>query len=111
VASLRQRPALSPELAVAENASLPARLGGRDADPDLLAGLGLDAVAGRPARDTSLGEQQRTGPARALVLGATHDQRIIDLADDLLPLRSGRLQAYPGHRSPWPGLDRDRFSV
>jgi ABC-type lipoprotein export system ATPase subunit len=29
--------------------------------------------------------------AGSLVLVATHDQRIIDLADELLPLRSGRL--------------------
>jgi ABC-type multidrug transport system ATPase subunit len=129
VALLPQRPALAPELTVAENALLPARLRNRDPDPALLAELGLDAVAARPAHDTSLGEQQRTALARTLVLGpavavldeptahqddehvalvltalraavgrgtlvlvATHDQRIIDLADDLLPLHSGRLE-------------------
>ncbi|MCO8269256.1 ATP-binding cassette domain-containing protein [Actinoplanes sp. TRM 88003] len=128
VALLPQRPALAPELTVAENAQLPARLRGRDPDPDLLTRLGLDALAGRPAHDTSLGEQQRTALARTLsltpavalldeptahqdddhvalvlatltaavaagtlVLVATHDQRIIDLADALMPLRSGRL--------------------
>jgi ABC-type lipoprotein export system ATPase subunit len=128
VSLLPQRPALAPELTVAENAHLPARLRDREPDPHLLARLGLDALAGRPAHDTSLGEQQRTALARTLVLSpavalldeptahqdddhvalvlsaltaavssgtlvvvATHDQRIIDLADDLLPLRSGRL--------------------
>ncbi|WP_250005213.1 ATP-binding cassette domain-containing protein [Actinoplanes sp. M2I2] len=128
VSLLPQRPALAPELTVAQNAHLPARLRGRDPDPELLPRLGLDTLATRPAHDTSLGEQQRTALARTLVLSpavalldeptahqddehvamvlaaltaavaggtlvlvATHDQRIIDLADDLLPLRSGRL--------------------
>ncbi|GAB2605946.1 ABC transporter ATP-binding protein [Paractinoplanes abujensis] len=129
VALLPQRPALAPELTVAENAHLPARLRGRTPPPDLLTRLGLDPLAGRPAHDTSLGEQQRTAIARTLVLTpavalldeptahqdddhvalvltalttavaegtlvvvATHDQRIIDLADDLLPLHSGHLE-------------------
>ncbi|MBM2614264.1 ATP-binding cassette domain-containing protein [Actinoplanes sp. LDG1-06] len=129
VALLPQRPALAPELTVAENAHLPARLRGRTPPPGLLTRLGLDPLAGRPAHDTSLGEQQRTAIARALVLTpavalldeptahqddehvalvlgaltaavaegtlvvvATHDQRIIDLADELLPLHSGRLE-------------------
>ncbi|MCM4076112.1 ABC transporter ATP-binding protein [Paractinoplanes hotanensis] len=129
VSLLPQRPALAPELTVAENAHLPASLRGRTPDPELLARLGLDALATRPAHDTSLGEQQRTALARTLVLSpavalldeptahqddehvalvlsalttavtdgtlalvATHDQRIIDLADTLLPLRSGRLE-------------------
>ncbi|WP_250034642.1 ABC transporter ATP-binding protein [Paractinoplanes maris] len=128
VSLLPQRPALAPELTVAENAHLPARLRGHEPDPGLLARLGLDALAARPAHDTSLGEQQRTALARTLTLSpavalldeptahqddehvalvlaaltgavaggtlvvvATHDQRIIDLADELLPLHSGRL--------------------
>jgi ABC-type lipoprotein export system ATPase subunit len=132
VALLPQRPALASELTVAENAHLPARLRGRTPPPDLLTRLGLEPLAGRPAHDTSLGEQQRTAIARTLVLTpavalldeptahqddehvalvlsaltgavaagtlvlvATHDQRIIDLADDLLPLRSGHLLDQP----------------
>ena len=128
VSLLPQRPALAPELTVAENALLPARLRGHEPDPGLLRRLGLDTLADRPAHDTSLGEQQRAALARALVLSpavalldeptahqdddhvtlvsaaltaavaagtlvvvATHDQRVIDLADELLPLRSGRL--------------------
>jgi energy-coupling factor transporter ATP-binding protein EcfA2 len=88
----------------------------------------LVALAGRPARETSLGEQQRAALARALVLVpevamldeptahqddghveqvvvalreasrrgttvlvATHDPRLIDVADRVLHLHSGRL--------------------
>jgi ABC-type lipoprotein export system ATPase subunit len=129
VSLLPQRLALAAELTVAENALLPARLRGRTpAPPDLIERLGLDAIADRPARETSLGEQQRTALARALVLGpavavldeptghqddehvglildavmtaaragtlvlvATHDQRLIDVADETVNLRSGRV--------------------
>jgi len=41
---------------------------GSSAIGGLLSRLGLDAIAGRAARETSLGEQQRTALARALVL-------------------------------------------
>jgi ABC-type lipoprotein export system ATPase subunit len=129
VSLLPQRLALAPELTVAENALLPARLRGRPVDARLLESLGLDAIADRPARETSLGEQQRTALARALVLGpsvavldeptghqddehvglilaalvtaaragtlvlvATHDQRVIDVADETVRLRSGRVE-------------------
>jgi len=125
---LPQRLALSAEMTVAENATLPARLRGRPDDPDLLTRLGLDGIADRPAGATSLGEQQRTALARALVLRpavavldeptghqddehvglildalvaaaragtlvlvATHDQRVIDIADERIHLRSGRV--------------------
>jgi ABC-type lipoprotein export system ATPase subunit len=125
---LPQRLALATEMTVGENATLPARLRGGPDDPDLLARLGLDAIADRPAGATSLGEQQRTALARALVLRpavavldeptghqddehvglilgalvtaaragtlvlvATHDQRVIDLADERIHLRSGRV--------------------
>jgi ABC-type lipoprotein export system ATPase subunit len=128
VSLLPQRLALEPSLSVAENVELPAALRGRPADPSLLERLGLTAIAARPARDTSLGEQQRTAIARALVLQpavavldeptahqddehvglvldalqaavaagtlaivATHDQRVIDLADPVIRLSSGRL--------------------
>jgi ABC-type lipoprotein export system ATPase subunit len=94
----------------------------------LLDRLGLAAIAGRPAQDTSLGEQQRTALARALVLQpriavldeptahqddehvhlvldalraavrsgtlvivATHDQRVIEAADQVVRLQSGRI--------------------
>jgi ABC-type lipoprotein export system ATPase subunit len=130
VSLLPQRLALAPELSVAENALLPARLRGRAVDPLLLESLGLDAIADRPVHETSLGEQQRTALARALVLGpsvavldeptghqddehvgllldalvaaaragtlvlvATHDQRVIDVADETVRLRSGRIAA------------------
>jgi ABC-type lipoprotein export system ATPase subunit len=125
---LPQRLALAAEMTVAENAGLPARLRGRPVDPDLFGRLGLDAIADRAAGATSLGEQQRTALARALVLDpavavldeptghqddehvdlildtlstaaaagtlvlvATHDQRVIDIADETVRLRSGRL--------------------
>jgi len=132
VSLLPQRLALEAELTVAENVLLPARLRGREPAGDLLAGLGLTAIAGRPARDTSLGEQQRTALARALVLNpavavldeptahqdddhvrlvldalaaavnagtlvlvATHDQRVIDAADTVVRMRSGRIITSP----------------
>ncbi|AGZ39634.1 ABC transporter ATP-binding protein [Actinoplanes friuliensis] len=68
VSLLPQRLALEPELTVAENVLLPAGVRGRSPAADLLERLGLAAIAGRPARDTSLGEQQRAALARALVL-------------------------------------------
>ena len=128
VSLLPQRLALEPELTVAENVLLPAGVRGRGADTELLDRLGLTPIAGRPARDTSLGEQQRTALARALVLGpavavldeptghqddehvhlvldalsaavragtlalvATHDPRVIDTADRVVRMRSGRI--------------------
>ena len=130
VSLLPQRLALDPELTVAENVLLPAGLRGRDAGADLLDRLGLTAIAGRPARDTSLGEQQRAALARALVLGpavavldeptahqdddhvhlvlealraavaqgtltlvATHDQRVIDIADVVVRMHSGAVES------------------
>ena len=128
VSLLPQRLALEPELSVAENAQLPAGLRGHPADERLLDRLGLATIAARRARDTSLGEQQRTALARALVLTpavavldeptahqddehvhlvlgalraavdagtlaivATHDQRVIDVADTVIRLASGRV--------------------
>ncbi|MEU4239642.1 ATP-binding cassette domain-containing protein [Actinoplanes sp. NPDC026619] len=137
VSLLPQRLALEPSLTVAENVLLPAALrsaGAKNAPrsahrPDeLLERLGLAGIAGRPAQDTSLGEQQRTALGRALVLEprvavldeptahqddenvglvldalraavqsgtlvivATHDQRVIEAADHVVHLQSGRL--------------------
>jgi ABC-type lipoprotein export system ATPase subunit len=128
VSLLPQRLALDPELTVTENVLLPAGLRGRRDGTDLLDRLGLTPIAGRPARDTSLGEQQRTALGRALVLGpavavldeptghqdddhvhlildvlsaavrsgtlalvATHDPRVIDIADLVVRMRSGRI--------------------
>jgi ABC-type lipoprotein export system ATPase subunit len=128
VSLLPQRHALEPELTVAENVLLPAGLRGRGDGTDLLDRLGLTPIAGRPARDTSLGEQQRTALGRALVLNpavavldeptghqdddhvrlilevlaaavrsgtlalvATHDPRVIDTADVVVRMRSGRI--------------------
>lgn len=130
VSLLPQRLALEPDLTVAENVLLPAGLRGRPPAADLLDRLGLAGIAGRPAKDTSLGEQQRTALARALVLNpavavldeptahqdddhvqlvlaalaaavsagtlalvATHDPRVIDAADVVVHLRSGRVTA------------------
>jgi ABC-type lipoprotein export system ATPase subunit len=130
VSLLPQRLSLDPELTVAENVALPAALRGRPAATDLLDRLGLTAIAHRPARETSLGEQQRTALARALVLDpavavldeptghqdddhvelilgvlsaavrsgtlalvATHDPRVIDAADVVVRMRSGRIVA------------------
>ncbi|RKS75522.1 putative ABC transport system ATP-binding protein [Motilibacter peucedani] len=67
-AFLPQRLGLAEELTVEENAHLPARLRGATPDAGLLARLALDAIAAQPAVQTSLGEQQRTGLARALCL-------------------------------------------
>jgi ABC-type lipoprotein export system ATPase subunit len=130
VSLLPQRLALEPDLTVAENVLLPAGLRGRAPAADLLDRLGLTPIAARPARDTSLGEQQRTALARALVLTpavavldeptahqdddhvqlilavlaatvragtlaviATHDQRVIDVADRVIRMESGRLSS------------------
>jgi ABC-type lipoprotein export system ATPase subunit len=68
-----QRFGLVPELTVRENVELPARLAGRRAEyagrvEELLERLGLDELAGRVPAETSIGQQQRTALARALVL-------------------------------------------
>jgi ABC-type multidrug transport system ATPase subunit len=131
VSLLPQRLALEPSLTVAENVRLPAALRparSPELGESLLDRLDLTAIAARPARDTSLGEQQRTALARALVLQpavtvldeptahqdeehvqlilstlaavvaqgtlalvATHDQRVIDVADTTVRLHSGRV--------------------
>ncbi|XVU29071.1 ABC transporter ATP-binding protein [Actinoplanes sp. CA-054009] len=128
VSLLPQRLALEPTLTVAENVLLPAGLRRTSADHALLDRLGLTAIADRPSRDTSLGEQQRTALARALILApsvavldeptahqddehvqlvlnalsdaaatgtlvlvATHDQRVIDIAGQVIRLHSGRV--------------------
>lgn len=63
-----QSASISPELTVRENVGLPASLRGADVPDGLLASLGIDELADRAATETSLGEQQRTAVARALVL-------------------------------------------
>jgi putative ABC transport system ATP-binding protein len=70
---LPQRFGLIPELSVRENIELPARLAGRREElarrvDELLRDLGLDELAGRRPIETSIGQQQRTALARALVL-------------------------------------------
>jgi len=75
VAILPQTLGLVEELSVRENVELPVRLG--LGDPSRLAQrvngflsfLGLDALAERTPNEVSIGEQQRTALARALVLG------------------------------------------
>ena len=74
VAVLPQRLGLIEELSVRENVELPLRLGealdgaGAQRVVELLAFLGLDELADRPPSETSLGEQQRTALARALLV-------------------------------------------
>ena len=130
VTVLPQRLGLVEELSVAENVGWPCRLAGVPVPGELLGALALDAVAVRPVHQTSLGEQQRTGLARALatcprvavldeptghqddanvdrvlealasaarggtaLVVATHDERVIDVADRVVRLRDGRVQA------------------
>jgi putative ABC transport system ATP-binding protein len=74
IAVLPQRLGLMEELSAKENVEYPARSAGvlherRELIDDLLDALGLSALAARYPRETSLGEQQRTALARALVLG------------------------------------------
>jgi ABC-type lipoprotein export system ATPase subunit len=73
LAFLPQRFGLLPELSVRENVEYPARLGGTldersGAVEGLLERLGLSELADRPPQETSIGQQQRTALARALVL-------------------------------------------
>ncbi len=64
------------DLTVEENILLPARLTGRLAElrpraAELMTGLGIDHLATRYPRQTSLGEQQRCAASRALLLTPT----------------------------------------
>ncbi len=68
VSLMPQRASVSGELSVGENVELPAALHGCQPRGDLLDELGLSELASRRATDISLGEQQRTALARALVL-------------------------------------------
>jgi ABC-type lipoprotein export system ATPase subunit len=68
VSLLPQHLALTPELTVGQNASLPAWLRGLPAGTELLDLLGLAHLADRLVTETSLGEQQRTAIARTLAL-------------------------------------------
>jgi putative ABC transport system ATP-binding protein len=73
VAVLPQKFGLMEELTVRENVEYPARLAGRldelaNRVDHLLDALGLAELAGRPPAETSVGQQQRTALARALVL-------------------------------------------
>lgn len=70
VAILPQALGLLDELTVAENVALPLRLLGRPTDdevPALLERLGIDHVAHHLPDEVSLGEQQRTALARAVI--------------------------------------------
>jgi putative ABC transport system ATP-binding protein len=72
LAVVPQRFGLLEELSLADNVALPARLAGapdpRASAVAALAALRLDALAARTPDEVSLGEQQRTAIARALVL-------------------------------------------
>lgn len=73
VAVVPQTLGLLEELSIRENVELPLRLGGstdgRVRAGELLESLGLAALADRLPDEVSLGEQQRSSVARALVLG------------------------------------------
>jgi putative ABC transport system ATP-binding protein len=69
-AHLAQRFGLLPELSVAENVGLPLRLRGASDDTrvsEVLEQLLLAELAGRLPGETSIGQQQRTALARAVV--------------------------------------------
>jgi putative ABC transport system ATP-binding protein len=69
-AYVAQRFGLIPELSIAENVGLPLRLRGRPNDgrvEELLDRLALAPLAARLPAETSIGQQQRTAIARALV--------------------------------------------
>jgi putative ABC transport system ATP-binding protein len=69
-AHLAQRFGLLPELSVAENVGLPLRLRGAGDDTrvsEVLERLGLAELAARLPGETSIGQQQRTALARAVV--------------------------------------------
>jgi putative ABC transport system ATP-binding protein len=69
-AHLAQRFGLLPELSVAENVGLPLRLRSASDDArvaDVLVRLGLSDLGDRLPGETSIGQQQRTALARALV--------------------------------------------
>lgn len=72
VAVVPQRFGLLPELTLAENVALPARLAQLPDPPgatcELLLALEIDRLADRLPDEVSLGEQQRTALARALVV-------------------------------------------
>jgi len=73
IAVVPQRLGLMDELSVRENVEYPARLAGEldaraDLVDDLLEGFGLHELSRRYPKEVSLGEQQRTALARALVL-------------------------------------------
>jgi ABC-type lipoprotein export system ATPase subunit len=136
VAVAPQRHGLIPDLTVAENVWLPVHYGagrGSDAGADgavetALELLDVAHIEGRMARQTSLGEQQRTAVARAIVLRpslvvldeptshqddehvdqvleaflavrghgtavlvASHDERVIEVADRTVRLDEGRV--------------------
>ncbi len=134
VSLLPQRLALVEELTVAENVLAPAVLRGAHGPDEqaltdrLLERLDLAALTDRPVTRTSLGEQQRTALARALVLAprlavldeptghqdddhvrgvlaglavardlgcavlvATHDERVLAVADVVVTMSDGRV--------------------
>ena len=72
IAVVPQRFGLLEELSLADNVALPARLAGladpRGAALEVLETLRLGHLADRPPEEVSLGEQQRTALARALVV-------------------------------------------
>ena len=68
LAYVPQRFGLVPELSVAENVDLPARLTGADGDGSVLAAVALDGLERRLPAEVSIGQQQRLAVARALAV-------------------------------------------
>lgn len=127
-----QHSTVAGSMSVRENVLLPAALRSSDVDEALLADLALDVIADQPATRTSLGEQQRTGIARGLLLQprvalldeptshqdddnvevvlaalraasaagsalvvASHDARVLEVADRIIALDNGRVVGQP----------------
>ena len=74
ISAVPQRLALLEQLTALENLTLPALASQQPFDPqgarDLLSRLGVAPLIDRPVGQGSIGEQQRVGVARALVLGS-----------------------------------------
>jgi ABC-type lipoprotein export system ATPase subunit len=68
LAYVPQRFGLVPELTVAENVELPAKLACEDPDAELFQRLAIDELRGRYPAEISIGQQQRVAIARALRL-------------------------------------------
>ncbi|HTR71038.1 MAG TPA: ATP-binding cassette domain-containing protein [Mycobacteriales bacterium] len=119
VALVPQALGLLEDLTIRENVMLPARLSGVDRAAvfdRLVAALGLERILDRRARETSLGEQQRSAIARALLLEPTllladeptaHQDDVSQWrADPRLPAKRAGSRYLLPRGDPQPGGDR-----